>query len=206
MGDSNTTSNVTGNVTGNVINVMRGIKSYNGEKPQDFSDWREETSFILSTQRPGIFDVIQRQIRPREETDDAGTDGADTGRISPAPLFTLGFLDTTGGTLQQRQTAFDRANQDLYAILYLAKDKAAALLVAMHAYDERGTRGDGQKAIRELAEKYLTVTDQTIHALQEALAATTMGPDEDPDHYIVKAKRLRRRLTAVKEPCHRVAR
>ena len=141
---------------------------------------------------------MERQIRPTEETDHAGTGGANTGRISPAPLFTPGFLDTTGGTLEQRQTAFDRANEDLFAILYLATDKAATLLVAMHAYDERGIRGDGQKAIKELEEKYLRITDETIRALQAALAATTMGPDED--HYIVKAKRLRSRLTAVKEP------
>ena len=45
----------------------------------------------------------------------------------------------------------------------------------MHAYDERGTGGDGQKAIKVLDEKYLTVTEETIHALQAALAATTMG-------------------------------
>ena len=38
MGDSNITSNVTGNVTGNLINVMRGTKSCNGEKPEEFSD------------------------------------------------------------------------------------------------------------------------------------------------------------------------
>ena len=145
---------------------------------------------------------VCRDGRPdqAEETDDAGTDEADVGRISPAPLFTPGFLDTTGGILQKRQTAFDRANQDLYAILYLETDKAATLLVVMHAYDERGTRGDGQKVIKELEEKYLRVTDETIHALQAALATATMGPDEGPDHYIVKAKRMRRRLTAVKEP------
>ena len=40
MGDSNNTSNVTCNVTGNLINVMRGIKPYNGEKPEDSSDSR----------------------------------------------------------------------------------------------------------------------------------------------------------------------
>ena len=55
--------------------------------------------------------MIEAQIRPTEETDDAGTDGADKERISPPPLFTPGFLDTTGGTLQQKQTAFDRANR-----------------------------------------------------------------------------------------------
>ena len=117
---------------------------------------------------------MEGQIKPTKEPDDAGTDGADTGRISPAPLFTPGFLDTTGGTLQQRQAAFDRANQDLYAILYLATDKAAALLVAMNAYDERGTRGDGQKAITEL-EKYLRVTDETIRVLQSGTSRTSLS-------------------------------
>ena len=47
MGDSSI-SNVTGNVNGNLINVMRGIKPYGGEKPEDFSDWRKKTGFILS--------------------------------------------------------------------------------------------------------------------------------------------------------------
>ena len=113
MGDSNITSNV----TGNLINVMRGIKSYNGEKLEDFSDWRKKTGFTLSIQRPDIFDVMEGQVRPTEETHNAGTDGEDTGSIAPAPLFIPGFVDTTGRALQQRHTAFDRANQDLYVYL-----------------------------------------------------------------------------------------
>ena len=64
---------------------------------------------------------------------------------------------------------------DLYAILYLVTDKAAALLVAMHAYAKRGTRGDGQAAMKQLEEKYLRVTNETIRALQAALAATSMS-------------------------------
>ena len=99
MGDSNITRNVTGNVTGdvtgNLINVMRGIKSYNGEKLEDFSDWRKKD----------IFAVMEGQIRPTEETGDAGTDGADTGRISPSSLFTPGFLDTTFNNGGLRSTA-----------------------------------------------------------------------------------------------------
>ena len=54
------------------------------------------------------------QIRLTKEIDDAGTDRVHTGRIASAPLFTPGFLGTTGGTLQRRQTVFDRANQDIY--------------------------------------------------------------------------------------------
>ena len=89
---------------------------------------------------------------------------------------------------------------DLYAILYLVTDKAAALLVAMYAHDGRGTRGDGQAAMNQPEEKYLRVTNEAINALQAALAATSsMESDEDPDHYIMKATHIRNRLAAVKE-------
>ena len=98
---------------------------------------------------------------------------------------------TPGGALLQRQSAYDRTNQDLCAILYLVTDKAAALLAAIHAYDERETRGDGRGATRELEEKYLLrVTNETIRAFQAALSATSMEPDKDHDNNIMKATRV----------------
>ena len=48
--------------------------------------------------------------------------------------------------------------------------------------------------MKELEEKYLWVTNETIRALQAVLASTSMGPDEDLDHYIMQATRLRSRL------------
>ena len=51
---------------------------------------------------------------------------------------------------------------DLYAVLYLVTDKAVALLVSAHAYDERSTRGNGQKAMKKLEDKYLRVSNETI--------------------------------------------
>lgn len=80
--------------------------------------------------------------------------------------------------------------------------KVAPLLVAIHAYDERATRSDAQKAIEDLEEKYLRVTNETIRALQTARIndTTAMEPGEDSDHYIMQANHLRSRLAAVKEP------
>ena len=117
----------------NLIYAVRGIKSYTGERPEDFADWHRKTGFILNMQRHDIFAVIEGQARIKEEHAE-----------ETAPLQTPGLLYTPRNTLLQRQSAYDRANQDLYAILYLVTDKAAALLVAIHAYDERGTRGDGR--------------------------------------------------------------
>ena len=48
---------VTSNTTNdsNLINVVRGIKSYTGERPEGFADWHRKTGFILSMQRPDLF-------------------------------------------------------------------------------------------------------------------------------------------------------
>ena len=54
--------------------------------------------------------------------------------------------------------------------------------------------------MKELEETYLRATNETIRALQAALASTSMEPDEDPDHYIMWATRVRSRLAAVDEP------
>lgn len=58
----------------------------------------------------------------------------------------------------------------------------------MRAYDERGTRGDEQKAMKELEEKYLRITNEIIRALQAAVAAPSMEPIEDPDHDIMQLR------------------
>lgn len=83
----------------------------------------------------------------------------------------------------QRQVEFDCVHQDLYVILYSVTDKTAAFLVAIRAYDERRTRGDGQKVMKELEEKYVRVTNEIIRALHAALPATSMEPDENADYY-----------------------
>ena len=145
-------------------------------------------------QCPDTFAAMEGQARPAK--DESGAD--EEKDRSTAPLLTPGLLYTAGGTLSQRQAAFDTANMDLYAILYLVTDKATALLVAAHAYDERSTRGNGQKAMKELEDKYLRVSNETIRALQAEVAA--MEPVEDPDTYVMNANRLRRKLAAVKEP------
>ena len=52
-----------------------------------------------------------------------------------------------------------------------------------HAEGTRGTRGNGQKAVKELESKYLKITNETIRATQEALATTSMTSGQDPDNY-----------------------
>ena len=61
MGDSNITSNVTGNVTsdatgshvtGILVNFIRGIKSYNGEKPECWI--KSVMRRIMCSQQPSL--------------------------------------------------------------------------------------------------------------------------------------------------------
>ena len=103
-------------------------------------------------------------------------------------------------SLEQRQAAYDRANQDLFAILYLIAEKPAALLVRKHAEGARRTRGNGQKAVKELESKYLKITNETIRATQEALATTSLTSREDPENYINELTRLCNLLTEMEEP------
>lgn len=66
-------------------------------------------------------------------------------------------------------------------------DQEAALVAAIHAYDERGSRGDGKNTINELKTWLSRVIHETIRALRVALVRR------------VQDNRLRSRLTAVIE-------
>ena len=116
--------NITSKTNSNLINAVRGIKSYTREKPRRLRRLAQEGRLHPQLARPDIFGVMEGQARPPEEPDQ----GEET-----APLLTPGPLCTPGKTLLQRQATKDGANQKLYAILYLVTDKAAALLVAIHA-------------------------------------------------------------------------
>ena len=48
--------------------------------------------------------------------------------------------------------------------------------------------------MKELEDKYLCATNETVRVLQAAPAATSMKPDEDPDTYIMNANRLRNEM------------
>ena len=90
MGDSS--------ATGNLIEVMTGIKSSNGEVPENVSEChtRYQVGFILSMKRADrVVAVVKGKTRPSKETDDADTgDAIMGGGLSPAPLLTPEPLDT----------------------------------------------------------------------------------------------------------------
>lgn len=57
--------------------------------------------------------------------------------------------------LEQLEAAYNRANEDYFAISYLITDEQAALQVTKQSEGGQGTRRNGQKAGKELASKYL---------------------------------------------------
>lgn len=93
----------------------------------------------------------------------------------------------------------DRANEDLYAILYLLTEKPAALLVAKHE-DTTGTSGDGQKALQDLVSKYNKVTDEVIRATMDTLVNTAMTDQQDPDDFFMEKTLARAELEKMGEP------
>ena len=79
---------------------------------------------------------------------------------------------------------YNRANEDLYAVLYLLTEKPAALLVAKHE-DTAGTSGEGLKALQQLLGKYNKVADEVIRATMEKLN-NSMKQGQDPDDYFME--------------------
>ena len=67
-----------------------------------------------------------------------------------------------------------------------------------HVEGASGTRGNGQKAVKQLESKYLKNTNKMIPATQEALATTSMTSGQDLDH-INELTRLRNLLTEMEE-------
>ena len=92
---------------------------------------------------------------------------------------------------------FNRAEDDLYAILYLLTDKPAALLVAKHK-DIIGTSGNGQQALFELVSKY-KVTDEVIRSTIDILVNTPIKEGEDPDDYFMEKTLGRAELAKMDE-------
>ena len=119
MGESNSSST-------SFANVIKGLRTFDGRSPADFRDWCKRLAVVIGVSRRDIANLIKEHPRPTEATAGMGS--------TPA--------------LAQEIAAYERANQDLYAMLFLFTEKPAYLLELKHE-DETGTTGDGQKALHK---------------------------------------------------------
>ena len=92
---------------------------------------------------------------------------------------------------------YNRANEDLYAMLFLLVELPASLCVQKHENDDE-ISGDGQAAFKKLCNTYDKVTDEVIRATMEELVNTPMEPGQNPDDYF-NQKRLRIRAEKMGE-------
>ena len=78
------------NVNGSRLShTLRGMKPFSGTNPDQFDDWYKKAYFTLSIARPDLFHILEGQARPSTATSGATE------------------------SLEQRQAAYDRVNQDL---------------------------------------------------------------------------------------------
>ena len=157
-------------------NAIKGIRTFDGRGQANFRDWYKRLAVVIGVSRRDIANLIKGHPRPTEST--AGT--------GSTPALAPGFA------------AYERANQDLYAMLFLSTEKSAYLLV-LKDEDETGTTGDGQKALRELVSKYNKVTDEVIRAKMDKLVNTNMEQGEDPDSYFIEKTLARSELEKMGE-------
>ena len=93
---------------------------------------------------------------------------------------------------------YNRANEDLYAMLFLLVELPASLCVQKHENDDE-ISGDGQAAFKELCNTYDKVTDEVIRATMEELMNTPMEPGQNPDDYFNQKRPLRIRAEKMGE-------
>ena len=93
---------------------------------------------------------------------------------------------------------YNRANEDLYAMLFLLVELPASLCVQKHENDDE-ISGDGQAAFKELYNTYDKVTDEVIRATMEELMNTPMEPGQNPDDYFNQKRLLRIRAEKMGE-------
>ena len=154
----------------NLTNTIEGLKKFEGRNPTLFRDWHTKLAVVLGVTRRDIASLIKGRTRPTEESPATG--------ISPA----LGGAQQAQDTLQQSTASFDRANEDLYAILFLLTEKPAAILVLKHEHPD-GMSGNEQHALEELVQKYDKVTDEVVPAAMDKLVNTAMTHNQDPDDF-----------------------
>ena len=92
----------------------------------------------------------------------------------------------------------NRANEDLYAMLFLLVALPASLCVQKHENDDE-ISGDGQAAFKELCNTYDKVTDEVIRAIMEELVNTPMEPGQNTDDYFNQKRLLRIRAEKMGE-------
>ena len=106
--------------------------------------------------------------------------------------------ETARPTHTSNISEYNRANEDLYAMLFLLVELPASLCVQTHENDDE-ISGDGQAAFKELCNIYYKVTDEVFRATMEELVNTPMEPGQNPDDYFNQKRLLRIRAEKMGE-------
>ena len=93
---------------------------------------------------------------------------------------------------------YNRANEVLYAVLFLLVELPASLCVQKHENDGE-ISGDGQATFKELCNTYDKVTDEVIRATMEELVNKPMEPEQNRDDYFNQKRLLRIRAEKMGE-------
>ena len=111
--------------------------------------------------------------------------------IGATPRDTLPLLKGEEKRTDSAKIAdYNRANEDVYAMLYLLVELPIVLCVQRYE-DESEISGDVQAAFKELCGNYDKVADEVIRATMAEVANTPMEPGQNPDDNFNKKRLLR---------------
>lgn len=95
---------------GSLFYVMKGLTKFSGTDRMLFENWREKTCTVITLTRPETLELMDGWTRPT-----AGVTGYGA-----------------AGARARTQAAYDKANQDLYAILSVVAEASTSFLVRKH--------------------------------------------------------------------------
>ena len=96
---------------------------------------------------------------------------------------------------------WERANENLFSILFFTTERSANNVVKKHMGKTREDGvGNGQAAWNALEEKYNSHTKEARRAYHEKLHSTKMKSGDDPDDFLYTMDGFRERLEGMGQP------
>ena len=153
------------------LTMLNFCPCFDGKDKAQFLEYEDRLRVVLSFYRQSVAAILQGETKP---------------------------------TVAQNFTAvasWERANENLFSILFFTTERSANNVVKRHIGKTREDGvGNGQAAWSALKEKYNSYTKEARRAYHEKLHSTKMKSGDDPDDFLYTMDGFRERLEDMSQP------
>ena len=157
--------------TNNIQAMLKFCPYFDGKDKVNCLDYKDKLRAVLSFHRQSVAAILQGDPKP------------------PAAQNSTAVA------------AWERANENLFSILFFTTERSANNVVKKHTGKTREDGvGNGQEAWNALEEKYNSHTKEAKRAYHEKLHSTKMKSGDDPDGFLHTMDVIRERLEDMGQP------